>query len=437
LTKKIALAPGRVNLIGEHTDYNGLPVLPTAIDKAITFEFFNRSDTVIQCANVAGEFEPFAFNASNEIVLFPSGHWGNYVKAAVWGLIRELKLERQTLTGFEAVVSGNIPPAAGLSSSSALVVAAALAFVDVNGLQISPIALAELLARAEKFVGTQGGGMDQAISLMGQCDHALKIDFFPLRKMPVAIPADVAFVLCNSLVKAAKAEKMKAAYNRRTVECRLATAILSKAISQKMSHPINAQRLGDLLHHVSNVDLMRIAREMFTQPAYRTAEIQARLDSSVASYLTLNDGSLFPEPADGFKLYQRVLHVLTEAARVEQAVLALSHADTAQFGRLMNESHASCRDYYEISCPQLERLVDIATAAGAIGARLTGAGFGGCTVNLLKKNQVPFFIKNVSVEYYEKYLRQSFPDIAIPDSLEQTIFAVTPSSGAQIRLLDD
>ena len=202
-------APGRVNLIGEHTDYNGFPVLPIAIDKSIRVEFTERSDGLIIARNSATEFKSFSFDYSKEIKPFKKGDWGNYVKAAIWGLKEALELKPCKLKGFDATFRGNIPIAAGLSSSSALVVASALTFLSVNNIDLQALELAEILSKAEKFVGTEGGGMDQAVSLMALKDHALKIDFFPLRTTAISIPSDFVFVVCNSMIRAPKTESAR------------------------------------------------------------------------------------------------------------------------------------------------------------------------------------------------------------------------------------
>ena len=184
----IARAPGRVNLIGEHTDYNGLPVFPMAVDRDIAAVFSPRKDRQIILANTDPGFSERSFEVQESIPPSSTGDWGNYCKAAVQGLLdyyRQKHRKADRFCGFEATYDGDIPVAAGMSSSSALVVLSALLFLASNDLDLytTPsrrLELADLLARAEHYVGTQGGGMDQAISLMGRSGHAVKIDFFPL-----------------------------------------------------------------------------------------------------------------------------------------------------------------------------------------------------------------------------------------------------------------
>ena len=195
-----AIAPGRVNLIGEHTDYNGLPVFPIAIDRDVRIEFTVTDNPVVRLDSPLARFDPFTFQLKRPIEAARQGDWSNYVRAAARGLLEHgVPLER----GIEGTVYGDVPIASGLSSSSALVVASALALLKANGMAVggegvarpavaapalSRLELAALMARAERFVGLEGGGMDQAACLHGVAGHALRIEFEPLRVTPVAVP---------------------------------------------------------------------------------------------------------------------------------------------------------------------------------------------------------------------------------------------------------
>ena len=209
-----AVAPGRVNLIGEHTDYNGLPVLPIAIDRAIRIDFRVVGEATVRLDSPMARFAPFAFQLKRPIEAADQGDWSNYVRAAARGLLeRGVELRR----GIEGtVVTGDVPIAAGLASSSALVVASALALLKANGVveTISRIELAELMARAERFVGLRGGGMDQAACLHGIAGHALRIEFEPLRVTPVAVPRRWRWVVASSLVRAEKSAGARGAVQR-------------------------------------------------------------------------------------------------------------------------------------------------------------------------------------------------------------------------------
>ncbi len=425
----LARAPGRVNLIGEHTDYNGLPVLPLAVDRDIAAVFAPRADARVAVESLQPGFTARAFALERPIPPYPTGDWGNYVKAGVQGMLDSPAMQRrggpaaaaalQAPAGFDALLDGDIPQAAGLSSSSALVVLSALVFLAANGIGVDRgdgapggpavpgLQLAEWLARAEHYVGTQGGGMDQAISLLGRSGHALKIDFFPLRITPVPLPAGCVFVVADSTVRAAKTEGALDRYNRRAIECRLAAAVLARL----MSVPPAAQvrRLGDLVRVLrTGAPAGAPAAELLHEAPYTLEEIARLLGSSpqetAERFCRRRDGSVHPPPPEGFKLRPRTRHVLEEGRRVEEALAALQGGDLAAAGLLMDRSHESCRDLYEISCPELDRLVEVARAAGALGARLTGAGFGGCTISLVREGDVPAFTEGVGREYYRDFL---------------------------------
>jgi N-acetylgalactosamine kinase len=405
-------APGRVNLIGEHTDYYGYPVLPMAIDRELLTAFAPTPDGTIEIANTDARFPRRSFQASIPLKPFPQGDWANYVQAAVRGLLQEGGLP-DPARGFRAVYSGNIPDSAGLSSSSALVVVSGLVFLTVNGTPYDSLALADLLARAERYVGTESGGMDQAISLLGQPGKALRIDFFPLRARPVSLPAGYTFVISHSLVRASKSATARSQYNLRVVECRLACALAAQALSRTIGRSVTAERLSDLAPERLSLPAEEadcIVQGTLGENPWSSGEIARKLGKSSEqlsdSYCRLQDGSPVPEPASGFKLWKRYRHVASEARRVEQAVQALEQGDVQRFGDLMNESHASCWDDYEVSCPELEALVAIARDHGALGARLTGAGFGGCTVNLVPIREADTLMQALKKEYYSGRARE-------------------------------
>ncbi len=417
----IARAPGRVNLIGEHTDYNGLPVFPMAVDRDVAAVFSPRKDRQIILANTDAGFAERSFEIQESIPPYSTGDWGNYCKAAVQGLLgfyRQKQRKADRFCGFEATFDGDIPVAAGMSSSSALVVLSALIFLASNNLDLyaapsGRLELADLLAKAEHYVGTQGGGMDQAISLMGRSGHAVKIDFFPLQTRSAPLPNNYSVVVANSMVKAAKTAEALDKYNRRPVECRLAAAVLKKTFSDTYRRDVPIFLLGDLKEEklaVPDSKIWEIAGITFHENPYTLGEIAAILgqtaEKTAQLYCKRRDGSIFPEPEDGFKLQQRYRHVIEEGRRVEQSMQALESGDILHFGELMNQSHSSCRDLYEISCKELDRLVEISREAGAVGARLTGAGFGGCTVSLVEDNRVESFIRQVIKSYYREYLQR-------------------------------
>lgn len=390
----VVRAPGRVNLIGEHTDYNGLPVMPMAIDRDVLIAGRRRTDSVVHLDN-RGPFAERRFALDESIPPFGAGDWGNYAKAAAQGLRRHLG--PALAQGADLLVDGNVPDAAGLSSSAALVVANALALLAANGIDLPFPELAELLPRAEQYVGTLGGGMDQTISLLGRAGHALRIDFRPLRHRPVPLPAGHVFVVAHSLVRADKSGGARRAYNQRVAECRLAAWALGRLLAPARSGEIVL--LGDLPNVLERppADLVREADLLPRAPL----SIDAIASTFGVAVSALRDAVDVPADVDDrFVLRSRARHVLAEADRVDAAEAALQRGDVSAFGRLMNASHASCRDDYEISCDALEALVEKARAAGAIGARLTGAGFGGCIVALIDAARAGALIDGLDADFY-------------------------------------
>jgi N-acetylgalactosamine kinase len=410
-------APGRVNLIGEHTDYNGLPVLPIAINRDIMLAVAPRADTTVEIHNVDDRFTCRSFEVSEEIEPYSMGDWGNYAKAAVQSLQSFFSdsLCSDYLKGLNVVVDGNIPMASGLASSSALVVSLAMALLHAHGQDVTRLELAKLLAKGEHYVGTRGGGMDQTVCLLAEENHAMKIEFSPLRIEQVPVPAGFSFVVCHSSVAAPKASSARLAYNLRAAESRLAAALLNAALTKaypaRINHgnlPIN--RLGDLYRKeldLSESGIDALAETTFRKDAYSIDEIalllgknEANLRKSYLASFTDNEVSLIGK----LKLLTRFRHVLSEGKRVRRAAEALRKGKMLEFGGLMYESHTSCAKDYEISTPDLDTLVHIASEAGALGSRLTGAGFGGCTISLVCDKDLGEFIKRIQEKYYGAYL---------------------------------
>jgi N-acetylgalactosamine kinase len=416
----VARAPGRVNLLGEHTDYNGLPVLPMAIDRSILVAGTLRDDRQIRLANVDSQFPPRRYAIERTMPAFSPGDWGNYHKAATHGLLSWLG--PTALHGGDFLIDGDIPRSAGLSSSSAFVVGSALALLAVNERTWDPTQLADLLASAERYVGTLSGGMDQAVCLLAQPGRALRIDFDPLRTRPVPVPSGCVFVVCNSLVAAEKSGAARAAYNRRVMECRLACHALEQALGSAL--PRSLAHFGDLARLFPDRPLTHfLALLENTLPPRplaisEIAELLGMSADSAAAGLGLSQADESP-----FWLLQRARHVLSEAERVNRGEVALASGDWVAFGALMDASHASCRDDYDVSCAELEALVAVAKEAGAIGARVTGAGFGGCTVNLVATRDVPFFLTMVDRGYYQPRLKGSG---------REHCFVFTPGAGAEV-----
>src|SRR5467141_3266420 len=208
----VARAPGRVNLIGEHIDYCGLPVFPMALGRSVRLAFHARANRETRLVNRDPRFAPSVFTVNDSIPPAPAGDWSNYARAAAQALAQRFP----DLRGVDARVESDLPIAAGLSSSSALLVAIALAIMHAHRVTMAPLELMELLARGERYVGTAGGGMDQAIILGARAGCASRIDFQPLRLTPTAVPTGWRFIVAWSLVHAEKSGAAQQAYNERT-----------------------------------------------------------------------------------------------------------------------------------------------------------------------------------------------------------------------------
>nr|WP_314543066.1 galactokinase [uncultured Massilia sp.] len=329
----VVQAPGRVNLIGEHTDYNGGFVLPCAIDYRTVIAARPRTDRIVRvlAADYDGAVDEYSLDGPIE--RRDDAMWANYVR----GVVRELQRRGLPLSGMDMAISGDVPQGAGLSSSASLTVAVGRLFATLPGMDaLTPIETALAAQHSENdFVGTQCGNMDQIISACGVEGHALLIDCRSLETRPVAIPAGAAIMILHSHVKRGLVDSE---YNTRRQQCEAA-----------------ARHLG--VPALRDVD-----------PAM-LAERGAGLDDVT---------------------FRRARHVVTEDARVLQATEALAAGDLARMGRLMAESHASMRDDFEITVPPVDRLVEI--VAGVVkergGVRMTGGGFGGCIVAVVPDDLV-------------------------------------------------
>lgn len=426
-------APGRINLIGEHTDYNGFPVMPFAISRAIYAAVAPRDDKLVKLQNLQGEeYGPREFCIEKSIPPHPQGDWANYFKASVQGLLDRFQGQQshlRDLRGFSCLVDGNIPPAAGLSSSSALVIAGALAFCAVNDIEMPRPYLATLLAEAEQYVGTRGGGMDQAICLMAKETHVLKIDFFPLRISPAPFPRDHCILAAHSTVPAAKTENQMEAYNQRVLECTLGTALLAR-----LTRNGNAERLADLVDEAAGRGPSELSHELADllsgQDTVTVRQIARLWNLEVSDFRKWLQSKTaidaIPAPSQKLKVLPRCRHVFSEARRVQQALNSLRAGDIEALGRLMNQSHRSCAQDYEISCKELDELVALMREAGAAGARLTGAGFGGFAIGLVRKSAVSAVRESLNMDFYQ--VRNG--------SADDYVFEFTPQEGASVTELD-
>jgi galactokinase len=344
---EIFSAPGRVNLIGEHTDYNQGFVLPSAIGFYVRVAVCPRSDgkLLLRSAHFSDKFE-FALDALPSRKLFA---WCDYVLGVAVMLARS----GVSLKGANLLIHGDVPIGAGLSSSAALEVASALALLNVASQDLSLTDIAELCQRAEnEFVGARVGIMDQFVSCFGQEGYAILLDCRSLEYELVPIPENVRFVICNTKVKH---ELSVGEYNRRREECENAVRVLAKTYPAVQS-----------LRDVSTDQLSAVASTM--------------------------------DPV----LYKRSKHVISENERVIWAAERFRAGDLDGVGQLMRESHRSLRDDYEVSCRELDLMVEAAAGlSGYYGGRMTGGGFGGCTVNLVGESHAKTFADQVAERYQQ------------------------------------
>jgi galactokinase len=379
-------APGRVNLIGEHTDYNHGYVLPVALDKDTLLLVRQRDDDTVVLHNVESQFPPIAFRISSEIPPAERGDWSNYGRGAAQMLAQSARdISRgasRPLRGFDALVVGEqpfgVPRGAGLSSSSALTVAFAVALAYLNDQPATGMEFAHSCADAEWYVGTRGGIMDHFIALLGRRDHAMFLDCRPVnngryRIEHVPMPGDYRLLVVNSGVRH---ENARGEYNYRVAACRAGVALLRK------EYP-SITHLRDL-QDVPWEELASLLPEEVT-----------------AGWLWERGFDLGDIPGltadEPLKVRSRCRHVWTENARVLDAMTALHADDIPAVGRLLDEAHASARDDYEVSCPELECLVAAANEIdGVAGARLTGAGWGGCIVALVQADAVSDFAEHLT-----------------------------------------
>jgi len=344
-TPLVVRSPGRVNLLGEHTDYNNGFVLPAAIDKAIYMGVSRRDDHLI---HIISQDLDLSYMGDLREIRPSSLHWPDYIL----GVLQQLQMQGNVIGGFNCVFGGDIPLGAGMSSSAALECATAFAMNELFGLGVDPLTMVRLSQRAEnQFVGVQCGIMDQFASMFGRRNHVIRLDCQSLDYEYVPFNTEgIRIVLLDTNVKHSLASSE---YNTRRQQCEAGVKLIQA--------------------HEPGVKSLRDATP-------------AMLEQYVA-------------PADAL-VYQRCRYVVEENLRLLAASTDLKQGDMASFGRKMFATHEGLSKLYEVSCPELDFLVDqVKEDSGVIGARMMGGGFGGCTINLVKEEAIAGLIERVTPAY--------------------------------------
>ena len=341
-------APGRVNLIGEHTDYNDGFVMPAAIGFYTWIAASARPDRTLHVRS--GEFHETIDLSLDSLAGPPRKHWSDFVR----GVAAVLESRGVHLSGANLMIQGQVPMGAGLSSSASLEVATGLALLATSHAEVPQLELVKICQRAEhEYVGTRCGIMDQFIAVFASSGHALMLDCRSLDYQSLSIPDDARLVICNSMVKHVLAS---GEYNRRRAECEAGVKVFRK--SSRTVQALRDATMADLANHETEL----------TEVVYR-----------------------------------RCRHVISENQRVLDAAEALRASDLNRFGQLMYESHRSLQQDYEVSSNELDLLVDIASSCeGVYGSRMTGGGFGGCTITLVCAHSVEAFHEKVTQAYQAK-----------------------------------
>lgn len=464
----ISRSPGRVNLIGDHIDYSYFSCLPMAIEcdvlAAVKLLVANRE---IVITNTDPQFLRESFEAPRigESINIDQNEslWGNYFKCAY--IVAQKYLEENghansALNGLHITFDGNVSTGGGLSSSAAFCVASTMAILRANGIkEMTKADLTRITVVSEHYVGVNTGGLDQCASIYGEKDKALLVQFQPkLEGHAFAFPSiDMAFLITNSLVQANKKETAPVNYNLRAVEVAIAAEYLAATQNLQLQQDSNLETgtlrgfmdayfksawdndidvgIKRLTEMVALVDKLFDTKEL--RLGVTTEEAAQHLNMSVTAFKH-RFLSKFPVQYSKLKLYQRSKHVYTESLRVLQTLNLLRESRNAQerldannflqtFGLLMDESQASLATMYDTSTDELNRICQIARANGSFGSRITGAGFGGSVVHLIRADDAA----NVTKALTEQYYRQRFPHITA-SQLDDAITISKPAIGTCI-----
>ncbi|KAH9765395.1 Galactokinase [Citrus sinensis] len=462
-----ARSPGRVNLIGEHIDYEGYSVLPMAIRQdaivAIRKHDSKEAEKVLKIANVSDKYNMCTYPAEPDQEIDMKHHqWGHYFICgykAFYEYVKAKGLDVGPPVGLDILVDGTVPTGSGLSSSTAFVCSSTVALMAAFGVEVPKV-----------WVNSPAHAV--AISIMAKSGFAELIDFNPIRTTDVQLPAGGTFVVAHSLAESLKAITAASNYNNRVVECRLTAIVLAIKLGMKPQEAISkVKTLSDVeglcvafackngssdpvfaVKHLDHFGLVYaclfsvvdpyffqiakyclLLKEFLRKEPYTALDIEKITEEKLTSIFANSSSSLdVLNAAKQYKLHQRAAHVYSEAKRVhafkDTVSSNLSEEDKLKkLGDLMNDSHHSCSVLYECSCPELEELVNVCRNNGALGARLTGAGWGGCVVALVKESIDSQFILNLKEQFYQSRIDRG---VINNNDLGLYVFASKPSSGA-------
>lgn len=406
-------APGRANIIGEHIDYHMYSVLPFALSQDVVIAVSVGDGNEVEVRNLESSFEPGRFPADSKSSVDTSGglNWYQYVQAGYLGYYKENK--DKSPKALKMMVHGTVPPAGGVSSSSALVVAAVLATAYSHEDTLTKQQLGNLAQKSENDVGMMGGGMDQAISSMGELGKAARIDFIPsLSSTPVPLPEDVRFIIANSMVKSAKAVDAAQKYNRRVAEGKLAAKLVAKKEGKDNWKTIQHVHELQKTFMLKKPEELELFLKHLEEASYSKEELEKEFDCSLDDLFADDPHKdkvkqvfdCVKSDEKAFALLQRLRHIVKEAQRVldfEATARKGGESCLQRLGELMDASHASCRDDYECSIDELDELVTIAKDNGAVGARLTGAGWGGCIIAMTTESKYKDIVEALKETFYK------------------------------------
>jgi len=498
-------SPGRVNIIGEHTDHQFYGVLPTCINRSIKIvgKIEPTAEFLLKITNTDSSYPDLLFKTFDDFKTKPSSWWGNYAVAAYVGLMEYMSTGIETPTfaavsntvncrggespakladtckipkGITLKCCSDLPAAAGVSSSSALTVALIRALIEAmcqgpgkedflavhNTTELyKPSKIAEFSVTAENHCGTASGGMDQAIICLGNEGIALNINFEPLTTNPVDLPKGMSLIVANTGRKSAKAEQAPFMYNKRVFELRLGNLLLLESVyktkgeevPKDICDPAYLPRLRDVERRVkmSMPELVEICKANL-KDEYKKDELIEKFGKEKIDNILKLCGEAVLEKNETFRLKQCIVHVFTETIRVNQFVDVCKKAKannedpkntSAVLGKLMNESHYSLRDDFDNSCVELEALTKVAREAGAYGARMTGAGWGGCCVISVEDSEAEKVKKSLISDYYVPIIKKQLAEkekapTCLPESenidaelLQNSCFVVAPANGCR------